>query len=74
MEKLLTLSEASELLCVDYARAAHLARAGMLRSAVVRIGRQVRINPVRLREIIDAGGEPLPGGWKRDPQTVRAAA
>ncbi|HWQ35424.1 MAG TPA: helix-turn-helix domain-containing protein [Blastocatellia bacterium] len=74
MQKLMTLAEAAELLDVDYARAAQLARDGMLRPAVVRIGRQVRINPVLLREIIERGGEPLPGGWRRKPQNASAAA
>ncbi|MGO9261737.1 MAG: helix-turn-helix domain-containing protein [Bryobacteraceae bacterium] len=63
VERLLTLNEAAEMLNVTYARAAELARSGLL--PTVCLGRQRRISPARLQKWIDAGGQSLPGGWKR---------
>lgn len=52
--RLLTIPEAADLLAVSPARAYELARLGDL--PCVRIGRQVRIDPVRLRAWILRGG------------------
>ena len=65
-ERLLTLAETAERLSVTYARAAEMARQGLL--PVVRLGRQVRVCPRRLASWIANGGEPLPGGWRRTAQ------
>lgn len=62
--RLLRITEVAEMLDVPVARAYEMARNGTL--PVVRIGRQVRIDPEKLKEWIDSGGSPLPGGWRRD--------
>jgi len=59
----LTLKEAAMKLKVSYARAAELARAGLI--PVVRLGRQVRVDAERLREFRRSGGQALSGGWRR---------
>jgi excisionase family DNA binding protein len=33
---------------------------------VVRIGRRVRFDPDKLEAWIEAGGQPLPGGWRQE--------
>jgi len=46
-----------------------LAREGVFpRGVVVRLGRQIRFDPEKLREFINQGGAALPGGWRREPQ------
>jgi excisionase family DNA binding protein len=71
--KLLTLQEAADLLRIRYWRAAELARRGVL--PAIRLGRQTRIDPVRLREFLDRGGQALPGGWRKQPrESVEAAS
>lgn len=62
--KLLRVQEAADRLSISYPRAADLARKGLL--PVVRIGRQVRIDPARLEQFIASGGAALPGGWRRE--------
>jgi excisionase family DNA binding protein len=64
--KLLTLDQVAEVLSVTYARAAGLARESVI--PVVRLGRQIRVDPIRLQEFIASGGRALPGGWKREAQ------
>ena len=59
----LTLEQAADILQVSYARAAELARLGLL--PVVRLGRQVRVDPDQLAQFISRGGEGLPGGWRQ---------
>jgi len=61
---LLTLKETADILRISYARAAELARTGLL-PGVVHIGRQVRINADSLEAFIASGGKALPGGWRR---------
>jgi excisionase family DNA binding protein len=63
MRQLLGLKQAAAILSISYARAAELARTGML--PVVRLGRQVRIDPQQLELFIAQGGKALPGGWRR---------
>ena len=62
-QELLTLDQAAKLLRVTYKRAAELVREGVLPS--VHLGRQIRIDPERLKAFIADGGKALPGGWKR---------
>jgi excisionase family DNA binding protein len=61
---LLTLTEVSQKLAVTYPRVTDLVRRGVL-PGVVRIGRQIRVNPEQLNEFIATGGQSLPGGWRR---------
>jgi excisionase family DNA binding protein len=60
---LMTLQRAAQVLDITYARAAELARIGIL--PVVRLGRQVRVDSARLASFIESGGQALPGGWRR---------
>jgi len=60
LAKQLTLKEAGAILGVGYARAATLAREGIL--PVTYLGRQIRVDPERLEEFIRAGGRRLPRG------------
>jgi excisionase family DNA binding protein len=66
-ETLLRLREAADRLNITYQRAAELVRQGLM-PGVVRLGRQIRINPERLNEFIDAGGKALSGGWRKEPR------
>ena len=61
--KLLRINEVATWLDVTEARAYELARTGLI--PAVRIGRQLRVDATRLQAWIEAGGEALPGGWKR---------
>jgi excisionase family DNA binding protein len=63
-QSLLTLEDSAKILNVSYARAAQLAREGVL-PGTVRLGRQIRVHPDKLQEFIDTGGCALPGGWRR---------
>jgi len=63
-KKLITLVQCAEVIGVTYSRMAELARIGMV--PVVRLGRQIRIDPDKLAAFIDQGGKPLPGGWRRE--------
>jgi excisionase family DNA binding protein len=56
--KLLRLGEVAEMLDVPPARVYEMARRGLL--PVVRMGRQVRVDPEQLETWIEAGGQPLP--------------
>ena len=71
-EKLLTLSESAAMLNVKYPRAAELVRLGLM-PGVVRLGRQIRIDPIKLHEFIQEGGRALPGGWRRGADGGTAA-
>jgi excisionase family DNA binding protein len=61
---LLTIREVASLMSVPLQRAYELARTGTI-PGVVRIGRQIRVNPAELQRFIDAGGAPL-----KEPNTV----
>ena len=61
--QLLTLAQIAEMLQISYARAAELARLGLI--PTVRLGRQIRISREQLAKFIDGGGQPLAGGWRR---------
>ena len=62
-ERLLTVPEVADYLQVSKARVYELMREGTI--PVVRLGRQLRVNPALLQKLIDAGGVALAGGWKR---------
>jgi len=64
-KELLTLSQAARVLQIKYSRAAELARMGLM-PGIVRLGRQIRVNPEALERFIDSGGAALPGGWRRE--------
>jgi excisionase family DNA binding protein len=66
--RLLRIPEVAARLDVTEARAYELARTGALPS--VRIGRQIRVSPDALGAWIENGGQPLPGGWRRDPEAA----
>jgi len=63
--RLLKIPEVAERLAVTVARAYDLARAGVI--PVVRLGREIRVDPEALDAWIAAGGAALsgPGGWRR---------
>jgi excisionase family DNA binding protein len=60
---LMTLDEAAKILGVTYHRAAELGRDGLI--PIVRLGRQVRVDPQSLDKFISQGGKALPGGWRK---------
>ncbi len=63
---LATANEIQKLLRLGSpARVYELARRGLL-PGVVRLGRQVRFDPKKVREFVDRGGQSLPGGWRRE--------
>jgi hypothetical protein len=39
---------------------------------VVRLGRQIKVNPQRLEEFLAGGGSALPGGWRREADSREA--
>jgi excisionase family DNA binding protein len=63
-KNLLTIKKIALRLGITEARGYELARANIL--PVVRLGRQIRIDPDALEEFIKQGGQALPGGWKRE--------
>jgi excisionase family DNA binding protein len=65
-KQLLTLVQTAKVLKVKYPRAAELARDGII--PVVRLGRQVRVDPDQLTQFISGGGRALPGGWRKAVQ------
>jgi excisionase family DNA binding protein len=67
--ELLTLEQTAKVLRVKYARAAELARDGVI--PVVRLGRQIRVDPERLSNFISRGGKALPGGWRKEAGIAR---
>lgn len=56
--KLLTIKEVASVLQVPRARAYKLVRSGVI-PGMVRLGKQVRIDPERLQGFIRHGGQPL---------------
>lgn len=58
---------AAKRLNITEQRAYQLAREGILPDGViVRLGRQIRIDPDKLEEFIKSGGQALPGGWRKE--------
>ncbi|EGD51730.1 DNA binding domain protein, excisionase family [Thermoanaerobacter ethanolicus JW 200] len=62
-KKLLKLSDVAEILDIKIDRIYALARQGII--PVVRIGRQLRVDPEKLQEWIEQGGQGFEGGWKK---------
>jgi hypothetical protein len=66
-KQLLTLQKTAYILGVKYARTAEMVRTGTLPDkCVVRLGRQIRIDPDALAAFIGGGGKPLAGDWRRE--------
>lgn len=59
---LLTAKEVATRMNISEARAYELARLDIV--PCVRLGRQVRFDPVKLEAWIESGGQALPGGWR----------
>jgi hypothetical protein len=53
-------------------RVYELARAGII--PCVRLGRTVRFDPERVRELVEGGGQALPGGWRHADESSDAIA
>ena len=66
-DRLLRADETAVILDVSLQRLYALAREGRIPS--VRIGRQLRFDPNTIAAFINAGGAPLPGIWRREPQS-----
>ena len=62
--QLFRIPEVAKMLSISPERAYELARSGAL--PVVRLGRQLRVDPNALAEWVKKGGKSLPGGWRRD--------
>lgn len=63
-KKLLRLPEVARLLDLKEDRVYALAREGII--PVVRIGRQLRVDPDALDEWIHNGGQGFAGGWRKE--------
>ena len=64
---LATVHEVSSESGIPPVRLYDLIRQGIIPAGVaVRLGRQVRVNVERWREFVEAGGQALPGGWRRE--------
>jgi predicted DNA-binding transcriptional regulator AlpA len=58
----------AEMFGVKQARIYDAARQGIFPAGVVvRLGRQIRFDVGRIEEWARDGGQPLAGGWRRDP-------
>ena len=57
--------DVSRLLDVKPTRVYELANMGIL-PGVVRLGRQLRFDLVKIENFIEQGGQALPGGWRRE--------
>ena len=66
--KLLRIDDVADLLDVSRARAYELVREGLL--PVVRLGRQIRVDPSKLEAWLDAGGVGLEDPSQRNAQNV----
>jgi excisionase family DNA binding protein len=60
---LLTMNEVVARLGITLSRGYELARLRMI--PIVKLGRQVRVDPDALEQFIQTGGQALPGGWKK---------
>ncbi len=61
---LLNLRQVAEILSVSYERITSMARQNLL--PIVRMGRQVRVDPEALEVYIAGGGKALAGGWRKE--------
>ena len=65
--KLTTAKNGAQILGVKEGRVYEMIRTGLLPAGVVvHLGRQIRIDEDALRAWIHAGGQALPGGWRRE--------
>ena len=64
--KLETVEWLSQRLDISLPRAYELVRRGLV--PAVRVGRQIRVDPAKVEAWIEAGGQPLPGGWRREAE------
>lgn len=62
--QLFTVKELARIFKVRDQRAYELIRADVI--PAVRIGRQVRVSEEAIRQFVESGGQPLPGGWRRE--------
>lgn len=60
----MTVPEVATVLGISIERTYSLARVGIL--PVVRLGRQIRLDPEQLDYWISQGGQSLSGGWKNE--------
>lgn len=68
-KQLLTLQQTANILAVKYPRVAEMVRIGLFpEGIVVRLGRQIRIDPEALDQFLRNGGRALPGGWRREAE------
>lgn len=58
-------TKTADLLGVTVQRLYDLVKHGVVPS--VRVGRRVMFDPDAIRDWIKAGGQSLPGGWRREP-------
>ena len=70
--QLLRIPEVAGIIRTSEGRVYELVRDNVL--PAVRLGRQLRVDEDVLREWIRAGGRPLAGGWRRQPQADRQGA
>ncbi len=68
---LLRISEVAGILNCSVARCYDMARSQIL--PVVRLGRQLRVDPGKLEQWIGDGGHALAGGWRRTETDESAA-
>ena len=67
--RLVRVEDAAGALGVSTQRIYEMIRVGILPPGVaVRLGRQVRIDAGQLAAWLKAGGQALPGGWRREPE------
>jgi excisionase family DNA binding protein len=66
-KRLLTVNSTARYLGVRDARVTQLIREGKINA--IRLGRQIRIDPVELEAFCNAGGAPLAGGWRREARS-----
>jgi excisionase family DNA binding protein len=65
MDRLLIVSELSELFSISEDRVYALSREKVIPS--VRLGRSLRFDPEEIKQFVKNGGKALPGVWKREP-------
>ncbi len=70
MTSLLTAEEVAARMSITKARAYELARLGIV--PCVRLGRQVRFDPLKIQALIESGGQALPGGWRSSASEIDA--
>jgi len=65
--KLESVTSSAKRIGISPGRFYDLVRNGILPpGVVVRLGRQIHINPGRLDQFIERGGKALPGGWRKE--------